>query len=258
MRRHARASARSPTSWPRPRPSTPSPASSPAPCATTPPWNSWARCATRPGTRGAWPASAWAWGPGSGWARPWWGRSAPARPRPAGRPPPAERPPRPRPLRPAAPATSPSPPVPSSARSAERPRRSPATAARRSSRRAPSSARSAASRRRRRIPGPEAPPSPDAPTGRCEACAAPQIGAMARGIEYQLIYWPGIQGGGEFVRLAFEEAGVPYDDLARLPEAEGGGAAAVELLLTGVDPPLAPLGPPALRHGKVVIAHTAA
>jgi len=81
---------------------------------------------------------------------------------------------------------------------------------------------------------------------------------MARGIEYQLIYWPGIQGRGEFVRLAFEEAGVPYDDLARLPEAEGGGAAAVERLLAGVDTPLAPLGPPALRHGKVVIAHTAA
>ena len=32
---------------------------------------------------------------------------------------------------------------------------------------------------------------------------------------YRLYYWPGIQGRGEFIRLAFEEAGVPYVDVAR-------------------------------------------
>ena len=32
---------------------------------------------------------------------------------------------------------------------------------------------------------------------------------------YELYYWPGIQGRGEFVRLALEEAGAPYVDMAR-------------------------------------------
>ena len=32
---------------------------------------------------------------------------------------------------------------------------------------------------------------------------------------YELYYWPGIQGRGEFVRLALEEAGAPYVDVAR-------------------------------------------
>ena len=32
---------------------------------------------------------------------------------------------------------------------------------------------------------------------------------------YELFYWPGIQGRGEFVRLALEEAGAPYVDVAR-------------------------------------------
>ena len=32
---------------------------------------------------------------------------------------------------------------------------------------------------------------------------------------YELYYWPGIQGRGEFVRLALEEAGADYVDVAR-------------------------------------------
>src|SRR6202051_960319 len=34
-------------------------------------------------------------------------------------------------------------------------------------------------------------------------------------MNYQLYYWPTIQGRGEFVRLALEEAGAPYVDVAR-------------------------------------------
>ena len=45
-------------------------------------------------------------------------------------------------------------------------------------------------------------------------------------IRYELYYWPNIQGRGELVRLAFEEAGVAYDDVARLPATEGGGSVA--------------------------------
>jgi glutathione S-transferase len=76
--------------------------------------------------------------------------------------------------------------------------------------------------------------------------------------EYELFYWPGIQGRGEFVRLAFEAAGVPYDDVGRRPEREGGGVAAIRRLLEEAGPWLTPLGPPALRHRDVLVAQTAA
>jgi glutathione S-transferase len=75
---------------------------------------------------------------------------------------------------------------------------------------------------------------------------------------YELVYWPGIQGRGEFIRLAFEDAGVPYDDVGRRPESEGGGVAAIVRLLEEPGPWLTPFGPPALRHGLVLVAQTAA
>ncbi|HYG67513.1 MAG TPA: glutathione S-transferase, partial [Anaeromyxobacteraceae bacterium] len=62
---------------------------------------------------------------------------------------------------------------------------------------------------------------------------------------YELFYWPGIQGRGEFVRLAFEDAGVPYVDVGR----GRGGVAAIERLRERPGPWLTPLGPPFLRHG---------
>ena len=39
-----------------------------------------------------------------------------------------------------------------------------------------------------------------------------------RRMPYELHYWPTIQGRGEFVRLALEDAGAPYVDVARVPE----------------------------------------
>ncbi len=70
---------------------------------------------------------------------------------------------------------------------------------------------------------------------------------------YELFYWPGIQGRGEFVRLAFEDAGVPYDDVGRRP----GGIAAIQRMRAARSSFLAPLGPPFLRHGRVVVGQTA-
>lgn len=75
---------------------------------------------------------------------------------------------------------------------------------------------------------------------------------------YKLFYWPGIQGRGEFIRLAFEAAGVPYVDVGRLPASRGGGAAAVARLLEEPGPWLTPFGPPVLLHGKTLVAQTAA
>ena len=76
---------------------------------------------------------------------------------------------------------------------------------------------------------------------------------------YELYYWPGLQGRGEFIRLALEDAGAPYVDVVRLPRSEGGGIEALMKFLNGHAPAgvLEPLGPPFLKHGKLVIAQTA-
>ena len=43
---------------------------------------------------------------------------------------------------------------------------------------------------------------------------------------YELYYWPGIQGRGEYVRLALEQGGSKYVDIALKPENRGGGVPA--------------------------------
>jgi len=73
----------------------------------------------------------------------------------------------------------------------------------------------------------------------------------------KLYYWPTIQGRGEFVRLALEEAGVRYVDVARLPKKEGGGVEALLALLKKPAAPVRPLAPPILVVGKLVLAQTA-
>jgi glutathione S-transferase len=71
---------------------------------------------------------------------------------------------------------------------------------------------------------------------------------------YELWYWPGIQGRGEFVRLALEDAGAPYVDVARTP---GGMPAMMRMLRgEGVKGPY-PFAPPFLKDGPLVIAQTA-
>ena len=74
---------------------------------------------------------------------------------------------------------------------------------------------------------------------------------------YALYYWPSIQGRGEFVRLAFEEAGADYVDVARLPEAEGGGAAAIMKLLSDATLDAPPFAPPVVVVDGLVVAQTA-
>ena len=67
-----------------------------------------------------------------------------------------------------------------------------------------------------------------------------------------LYYWPTIQGRGEFIRLALEEAGAPYRDVAREP----GGMDALTALLeesSGIPP----FAPPFVRQGGRLIAQTA-
>ena len=67
---------------------------------------------------------------------------------------------------------------------------------------------------------------------------------------YELFYWPGIQGRGEYVRLALEDAGADYFDIAR----DRGMGAMMRMMEAGGTPPFAP---PFLKAGKLVIGQTA-
>lgn len=82
----------------------------------------------------------------------------------------------------------------------------------------------------------------------------PSTGAQPR---YELYYWPGLPGRGEFIRLILEEAGADYVDVARLPEAQGGGAQAVVRMLRQSQGAVAPLAPPILKVGEWVLSQTA-
>lgn len=74
---------------------------------------------------------------------------------------------------------------------------------------------------------------------------------------FELFYWPHIQGRGEFVRLVLEDAGVPYVDVARMPEDAGGGVQRVVEMRKGGAAGLLPFAPPILKLGDMVIAQTA-
>jgi glutathione S-transferase len=75
--------------------------------------------------------------------------------------------------------------------------------------------------------------------------------------QYELYYWPGLPGRGEFVRLAFEDAGCPYLEMGRLSAKEGGGVAAIQRMMRGEAGGLRPFSPPILKYGDLVIAQTA-
>lgn len=75
---------------------------------------------------------------------------------------------------------------------------------------------------------------------------------------YELYYWPILPGRGEFVRLVLEEAAVPYVDVARLPEEEGGGFKPLLEFVQGARPGQPAYAPPILVHGEVVLAQSAA
>lgn len=70
---------------------------------------------------------------------------------------------------------------------------------------------------------------------------------------YELYYWPTIQGRGEFVRLALEEAGVPYRDVARQKNG-------MEPTMAAIDPGQVEhpsFAPPVLKAGGMLIGQTA-
>src|SRR5260221_445245 len=76
-------------------------------------------------------------------------------------------------------------------------------------------------------------------------------------MRYELYYWPSIQGRGEFVRLALEEAGADYVDVARGSKKATGGMPAMLRLLDGKVIERPPLAPPILKAGALLIGQTA-
>ena len=76
-------------------------------------------------------------------------------------------------------------------------------------------------------------------------------------MRYELHYWPNVQGRGEFVRLALEEGGADYVDVARLPEAQGGGERALARFFAARERDHPAFAPPFLRAGRAVIGQTA-
>jgi glutathione S-transferase len=76
-------------------------------------------------------------------------------------------------------------------------------------------------------------------------------------LAYELYYWPGLQGRGEYVRLALEEAGAPYLDVAQEGSGDENGVPAMLSLLDGKSVPHPPFAPPFLRIGEQIIGQTA-
>jgi glutathione S-transferase len=72
-------------------------------------------------------------------------------------------------------------------------------------------------------------------------------------MRYELYYWSEIQGRGEYVRLALEEAGADYADVAR----GAGGEEKMMRMMEGRGIKTPPFAPPFLKAGKLVIGQTA-
>jgi glutathione S-transferase len=74
-------------------------------------------------------------------------------------------------------------------------------------------------------------------------------------MRYELYYWPSIQGRGEFIRLALEEAGADYVDVAR--RAGKRGVPAMMKLMQSRRLAHPPYAPPFVKAGKIIVAQTA-
>src|SRR6478736_712757 len=72
-------------------------------------------------------------------------------------------------------------------------------------------------------------------------------------MRYELYYWAEIQGRGEFIRLALEEAGADYVDVVR----RKGGSDKMMRLMKSKRIAHPSFAPPFLKVGKMIIGQTA-
>ncbi len=73
---------------------------------------------------------------------------------------------------------------------------------------------------------------------------------------YELYYWPGLQGRGEFIRMALEDSGADYIDVARLSGRGHGMPALLRGLKSGSEP-YSPFAPPYLKDGELILSQVA-
>ena len=74
---------------------------------------------------------------------------------------------------------------------------------------------------------------------------------------YQLYYWDGLQGRGEFARLALEEARADYVEVARGDEKDGLGTGAMIDVMDSRSEASLPYAPPFLQDGDLIVSQTA-
>lgn len=74
---------------------------------------------------------------------------------------------------------------------------------------------------------------------------------------YELYYWDGLQGRGEFVRLALEDAGAEYVDVARGAKKDGQGTEAMMKIINSKTEPHIPFAPPFLKDGDLIVPQVA-
>ncbi|MEF2072154.1 glutathione S-transferase family protein [Consotaella aegiceratis] len=73
---------------------------------------------------------------------------------------------------------------------------------------------------------------------------------------FELYYWPGIPGRGEYPRLVLEAAEAPYREMVQLSSKEGGGMSAMSAFLDGGAGDYVPFAPPFLKDGDVVVSQS--
>lgn len=78
----------------------------------------------------------------------------------------------------------------------------------------------------------------------------------SKDVPYHLVYWPGLPGRGEHVRLALEEAGASYTDTAHIKDGVNEVLAQIDTKNIGDDTSPPPLAPPILQHGDLTINQT--
>ena len=85
---------------------------------------------------------------------------------------------------------------------------------------------------------------------------APKRQRSSKDVPFHLVYWPGIPGRGEHVRLALEEAGADYTDTAHAKDGLKEVLSYVQAKKACDDTNVPVLAPPILEHGDLVISQT--
>src|ERR1700726_2863812 len=116
---------------------------------------------------------------------------------------------------------------------------------------------------RQRLPRPFRPHNRESIPKACQARGRTAHGrfrlraAAEDAMAYELYYWDGLQGRGEFIRLALEEGGADYLDIGRGSEKNGQGTAAMMALLNSKTEPYIPFAPPFLKDGDFIVSQVA-